>query len=87
MPAPTMDPRRKRLLFRCQHRGTKENDILLGGFAQHHVAELSEPQLERLEALLEVADNDLYNWITGKAPVPEAFDHDVMAWLRKFNNI
>ncbi|MCH7937047.1 MAG: succinate dehydrogenase assembly factor 2, partial [Proteobacteria bacterium] len=39
------------------------------------------------EALLQQGDNDLYNWITGKAPVPAAHDLDLMAWLKKFNNV
>ena len=81
-----MDARRKKLLFRCNHRGTKENDILLGGFAAIHVKDLSEAQLAAFEALLDESDNDLYNWIIGKDPVPEAHDHDLMAWLKKFNN-
>jgi antitoxin CptB len=81
-----MDPRRKKIMFRCQHCGMKENDILLGRFAAVHIADLSDQQLERMEALLEEADNDLYNWITGKEPVPAAHDHDLMAWLKKFNN-
>ena len=81
-----MDPRRKRLLFRCQHRGMKENDILLGGFAAIHVNDLSESQLDHMEALLDENDNDLYNWITGKEPVPAGFDDDLIAWLKKFNN-
>ncbi len=81
-----MDPRRKKIMFRCQHCGMKENDILLGRFAAVHMADLSDQQLERMEALLKEADNDLYNWITGKEPVPAAHDHDLMAWLKKFNN-
>ncbi len=81
-----MDPRRKKIMFRCQHRGMKENDILLGRFAAVHIADLNDQQLARMEALLEEADNDLYNWITGKEPVPAAHDHDLMAWLKKFNN-
>ena len=81
-----MDPRRKKIMFRCQHCGMKENDILLGRFAAVHITDLSDQQLERMEALLEEADNDLYNWITGKEPVPAAHDHDLMAWLKKFNN-
>ncbi len=81
-----MDPRRKRLIFRCQHRGTKENDILLGGFVAVHINDLDDTGLDRFEALLEENDIDLYNWITDKEPVPAAHDHDLMAWLKKFNN-
>ena len=81
-----MDWRRKRLLYRCQHCGMKENDILLGGFARRHMADLEDADVERLEAILEAGDNDLYNWITGKAPVPAAHDHALMTRLREFNN-
>ena len=81
-----MDRRRKRLLYRCQHCGMKENDILLGGFARRHMADLEDADVERLEAILEAGDNDLYDWITGKAPVPAAHDHALMTRLREFNN-
>lgn len=81
-----MDPRRKRLLFRCQHCGMKENDFLIGGFAAAHVSDLSDEQMDRLEALLRESDNDLCDWIIGKTPVPAVHDNDVMAWLKKFNN-
>ena len=81
-----MDPRRKRLIFRCQHCGMKENDILLGGFVAVHINDLDDTGLDRFEALLEENDIDLYNWITDKEPVPAAHDHDLMAWLKKFNN-
>ena len=64
----------------------KENDILRGGVAAAHVTDLSDGQVERLEALLKEGDNDLYNWITGKEPAPAAHDNDIMAWLKKFNN-
>jgi len=83
---PIMDPRRKRILYRSQHQGMKENDILLGGFTAVHVGDLEDSQLDQLEALLNEDDNDLYNWITGKTPVPLTHDHDLMAWLKKFNN-
>ena len=79
-----MDPRRKRLLFRCQHCGMKENDILLGRFAGRHMAELEDADVERLEAMLEAGDNDLYDWITGKAPVPAVWPMPVTPmWCRR----
>ena len=79
-----LDKRRKRLRFQCWHRGTKELDLLLGGFADGHLATLSADQLDRLEALLEVPEPLLFDWITGQAPPAAAFDHDVMTLLRNF---
>ncbi len=79
-----MEARLKRLLFRSRHRGMQETDILLGGFAERHLGELSDEQLDRFEAILEESDNDLFNWITGKEAVPEPLDHDVMRLLQDF---
>ena len=78
----TLDTRRKRLLFRSWHRGTREADLLLGGFAERHLAQLSEAQLDRYERLLENSDPELYAWLIGRAPLPAEHDHDVMELLR-----
>lgn len=76
--------RRKRLRFRSWHRGTREMDLLLGRFADAHLATMDSDQLDLYEALLLESDPDLYAWITGKAAVPEPLDHDVMKLLRNF---
>ena len=47
------DTRRKRLLFRSWHRGTREADLILGSFADEHLAGFDEVQLDRYEALLD----------------------------------
>ena len=78
------DLRRKRLHYRSWHRGTKELDLLLGGFADRHLAEFSPAQLDRFEALLQNSDPDIYLWISGREPIPEAHDDDIMALLRNF---
>jgi len=65
-----LSPRRRRLLFRAQHRGTKECDILLGGFVARHIAALDEAALDELEALLDLPDVDLADWLCGRRPVP-----------------
>ncbi|MFD2234011.1 succinate dehydrogenase assembly factor 2 [Phaeospirillum tilakii] len=82
--ADSESPRFKRLLFRAHHMGSNENDILFGRFAARRLAELSEEQLDRFEALLAQPDSDLFDWATGKQKVPEALDHDVMAMIRSF---
>ena len=55
-----LDDRRKRLLFRCWHRGTREMDLILGRFADAEIGNLSDDELTQLETLLEVPDPDLY---------------------------
>jgi antitoxin CptB len=81
----SLDPRRKRLLYLSWHRGTKETDLMLGGFAERHLAALTDVQLDRFERLLAAPDGDLFDWITGRLPAPAPHDHDVMNLLIAFN--
>ena len=65
-----LDDRRKRLLFRCWHRGTREMDLILGRFADAEIETLSEDELGTLERLIEVPDADLYAAISSDMPLP-----------------
>ena len=65
-----LDSRRRRLLFRANHRGTKEADLMIGGFATRNMAGLSDLELEQLEAALDHGDVDLADWLSGRYPVP-----------------
>ena len=82
----TPDIRRKRLLFRSWHRGTKETDLLIGSFAEQHLAAFSEAELDGYEALLEQDDGDLFDWITGRVPLPPECDGDILGRLRNFKD-
>jgi antitoxin CptB len=66
-----MDVRRKRLAFRAWHRGMKELDLILGPFADAHLAALDEAGLDAFEQLLTVPDNDLYDWLCDRTNPPE----------------
>lgn len=69
----TLSPRARKILFRATHRGTKEADLLVGGFVTRHIAAMAEAELDALEAVLAHADADLVEWLTGrKLPPPEA---------------
>jgi antitoxin CptB len=74
---------RKRLRFRCWHRGSREADLMFGWFADRHLEALEPNQLERLEALLDQEDPDVWCWVVGREAIPPAFDHDVMTLLRE----
>ena len=78
----TLEVRRKRLRYQCWHRGTKELDLLVGRFSDDHLADFGADELDHLEALLEVPEPLLYDWILGRSePTP---DHDtgVLSLLR-----
>jgi antitoxin CptB len=76
--------RRKRLLFRSWHRGTRETDLILGHFAEAYLAGFDDAQLDRYEALLGCEDADLYDWVSGRTAPPAAHDNDVMRLLLAF---
>lgn len=79
-----IDIRRKRLSYRCWHRGTKELDLLIGSFADRHLADLDEAQLDRLEILLEIPEPVLFDWLTGAYKPPPEYDFDVTRLLLAF---
>jgi antitoxin CptB len=65
--------RRKRLKYRSWHRGTKEMDLLLGPFADACLDGFDAALLAEYEAVLELPEPDLYEWIIGRAvPPPQA---------------
>jgi antitoxin CptB len=78
----SLDARRRRLLFRATHRGTYENDILLGGFVQRHLAAFDESEIAALEDVLELPDNDLADWLTGRSPIPPEADTPLLRRIR-----
>ena len=79
-----LDIRRKKVLFRAHHRGFKEADIILGGYADTHIATMDEADLNAFEAFLSYPDQDLYEWITGKKAPPADFDNPMLDRLRQF---
>lgn len=79
-----LDPRRKRLLFRCWHRGTREMDLLLGRFADAHIAGLSDPEVEELEQLIELPDHDLYAALSDKQPLAPEYADGIFQRIKLF---
>jgi antitoxin CptB len=72
-------------MFRCHHTGMKENDLLIGAFAERHLSTLSDADVDWLESLLlNNNDIDLYKWIWRKQPLPPELDHPVMRMLQDF---
>ena len=62
--------RRKRLLWRASHRGIREMDILVGGFARQNLAAMSAAELDEFEPVIAHTDNDLFDWLIRSVPVP-----------------
>ena len=65
-----LDNRRKRLIFRSWHRGTREMDLIMGTFAEKHVPDMAVAELDLYEELLHTPDPDVYDWVSKQKPVP-----------------
>jgi antitoxin CptB len=82
-----LDDRRKRLLFRCWHRGTREMDLILGRFADTEISTLSDADLAELERLLEVPDPDLYAALTGDTPLAPEYASTLFDRIKTFRAV
>ena len=80
----TLENRRKRLLYQSIYRGNKENDIILGRFARAHLGSFNAAELDQYEKLLANGDNDIFDWLSGRAEVPVEEDSPVLQQLLRF---
>ena len=78
--------RRKRLSFRAWHRGMREVDLLLGRFADAHLAVLGGAELVAFEALLEVPDQDVLAWLTNAGGPPVGAAEPVLRRIYAFHH-
>ena len=81
------DPALKRLAWRAHHRGTKEADLLVGGFFDAHHGCWGESERATFEAMLEEQDVDIIAWAHGTAEPPERFDGPMIEALKKLDYI
>ena len=56
---------KKKIIYRANYRGTKEMDKLLGSFTNQYINELDIKDLSDLEKLLDIDDEDLFNFYKG----------------------
>jgi antitoxin CptB len=80
-PAPEADDavRRRRILFRSTHRGTYENDLLFGGFVRKRLDCFTSDELDAIEAVMDLPDALLADWLTGRQPIPDDLADDPQA--------
>lgn len=58
-----LDMRRRRALWRAQHRGTRELDLIIGGYAEQNLATMDVNQLQQFETLLVQQEPQLQRWL------------------------
>jgi antitoxin CptB len=79
-----LDPRRRRLLYRAWHRGTREMDLIMGRFADAAIVQMSDAELDEFERLNDVPDGELYAWVAGGAEIPASYNTVLLQRLRDF---
>ena len=77
----------KRLSWRAHHRGTKEADLLVGGFFDAHHQQWGSQECAQFEAILEEQDVDIIAWAHGTAEPPERFAGPMIDALKQLNYI
>lgn len=64
------EARKRKLRFRAAHRGMKELDLYVGAFAEARVERMTDIHLDEFEAILDLPDTSVLDWVTGRAPPP-----------------
>jgi antitoxin CptB len=81
------DTRKRRLLFRCKHRGIREMDFVLGRFADAELDALDDAGLAELEGWLEIPDQQMFAWVNGSEQPPGEVDTALFRRLRAFHGV
>ncbi len=88
MTDPTPEQHRlRKLMFRADHRGTREADYIIGGFARKYAAGWNEDELQWFEAVLDEQDVDVMGWALGTIAAPERFRGPMLDALQKLDFI
>ena len=80
-----LDLRRRKLKFRLWHRGIREMDLVMGGFADAELAGLKDADLSEVEAWLDVPDQQMFAWVNGSETPPADIDTPLFRKLRTFH--
>ena len=85
-PMADSEARRKRAIYRAHHRGTKEMDLILGGFADAELSRLSDDELAAFELLLALPDPEIDRVVMkgGEAPADLAA---LFASIRRYHGL
>jgi antitoxin CptB len=87
LPAMPSNPELKRLAWRAHHRGTREADLLIGGFFDAHYASWSADACALFDEMLSEQDVDIMAWAHGTAEAPERFAGPMIEALQKLDYI
>ena len=84
---PPTDDELKALHWRAWHRGTREADLMIGGFFDAHHRQWGWPERAWFAGLLAEQDVDIMAWAIGTADVPERYQGSMMDAFRRLDFI
>ena len=76
----------KQVLYRSQHRGCKETDILLGKYIVEKINEFDDEKLDLYQKFINEDDLAIYDWILSRLNVPEEYA-GLVGEIREFHDI
>lgn len=79
-----IDLLKKKIIYRSNYRGTKEMDKLLGAFTEKYIDSLNKKDLFDLEKLLNIDDNNLYNFYNGLETNVDFENNNISSLFRNF---
>ncbi len=79
-----IETRRRKLQFRAARRGFRELDLYMQQFTQAHLGEFDTRQLDEFEAVLDIPDQHVFDWIMGRERPPEGLRSEVLDLLLSF---
>lgn len=82
-----IETRRRRALYRAQHRGTKELDIVIGGYAEAKLAGMEEDELALFERFLQLPEPDIEAAVFGRRALSEAELQPLIGAIRSFHGV
>ena len=82
-----LEMRRRRAAWRATHRGTKELDLLIGGYADATLAKMTKAELEQFERFLMVEETELQAWLLAPRAAVEGEFAALVAELRRFHGL
>ncbi|MDP9096985.1 MAG: succinate dehydrogenase assembly factor 2 [Pseudomonadota bacterium] len=70
-------------MFRATHRGTYENDILIGRFVRARLDAFTEAELDEVERLMDHPEAVLGDWLMGRRPIPDDEEFLLLRLMRQ----
>ena len=82
-----MDEVLRALKYRAWHRGTREADMMIGGFFDAHHAGWDAHERSLFAALLAETDVDIMAWAIGTQPIPDRYQGPMMVTMQQLDFI